>query len=229
VVGSSRYEKETELTEQLTGYEASSVAEIGAILDGSPSSADEVYLDTMNYSERAIAAVAAKRAGGGGGGGALSVSSVKLTNAQVLALPTTAVEIVAAPGAGKILVPFLAWWYVNWTADYTNIDPTAQVGIEFGSAAASSLAPFIETANKGNQVSNLLADGASHHAFMGVMTYASSLGGITAGIGQAVDEPAFTDAALNVFATNGAAGDFTGGDAANEIQVTVYYNTLTLL
>jgi hypothetical protein len=54
------------VTEQLTGYEASSVAEIGAILDASPATADDVYLDTMNYSERAIAAVAAKRSGGGG-------------------------------------------------------------------------------------------------------------------------------------------------------------------
>jgi len=59
------------VTEQLTGYEASSVAEIGAILDASPATADDVYLDTMNYSERAIAAVAAKRAGGGGGGASI--------------------------------------------------------------------------------------------------------------------------------------------------------------
>jgi hypothetical protein len=55
------------VTEQLTGYEASSVAEIEAILDDSPADADQVYLDTIGYSERAIAAVAAKRAGGGGG------------------------------------------------------------------------------------------------------------------------------------------------------------------
>jgi hypothetical protein len=56
------------MTEQLTGYEASSVAEIEAILDASPADADTVYLDTIAYSERAIAAVAAKRAGSGGGG-----------------------------------------------------------------------------------------------------------------------------------------------------------------
>jgi hypothetical protein len=54
------------MTEQLTGYEASSVAEVGAILDALPADAAEVYLLTMAYSERAIAAVAAKRAGGGG-------------------------------------------------------------------------------------------------------------------------------------------------------------------
>jgi hypothetical protein len=53
------------MTEQLTGYEASSVAEIEAILDGSPADADQVYLDTIGYSERALAAVAAKRAGSG--------------------------------------------------------------------------------------------------------------------------------------------------------------------
>jgi hypothetical protein len=52
---------------ELTGYEAESVAEVGAVLDDNPADADEVYLRTMGHSVRAIAAVAAKRAGGGGG------------------------------------------------------------------------------------------------------------------------------------------------------------------
>jgi hypothetical protein len=54
------------MPEPLTGYEASSVAEIEAILDASPADSDTVYQQTVGYSERALAAVAAKRAGSGG-------------------------------------------------------------------------------------------------------------------------------------------------------------------
>lgn len=169
--------------------------------------------------------------GGGGGGGASVVqsASVTLTNAQVLALPTTAIQLVAAPGAGKILVPLLAWFYVNWTADYTNIDASAALGIEYGTTLASALATFQEATDFGNQVSNLLADGASHAAVMGPGDFASSTGGAVSGRGQFADDPGVVNAALNVYANNAPSGNFTGGDAANTIQVTVYYNTLTLV
>jgi hypothetical protein len=89
----------------LTGYEASSVAEIGAILDASPATADDVYLETMNYSERAIAAVAAKRSGSGGGGSSVILEhKVTLQSSDILTLDTTPFTLVPAV-TGKIIVP----------------------------------------------------------------------------------------------------------------------------
>lgn len=63
------------MSEPLTGYEATSVADVESFLNDNPAaSSDEVYLGTVGHSERAIAAVAAKRAGSGGGGGSLPTS-----------------------------------------------------------------------------------------------------------------------------------------------------------
>jgi hypothetical protein len=212
----------------LTGYEKESVAEVGAVLDDSPATADEVYLRTMGQSERAIAAVAAKRAGGGGGGGVLSVASVKLTNAQVLALPTTPVQLVAAPGAGKVLIPFLAVFYLDWTADYTNIDAHAVLKVGYSpTGSLTFLVAFVEIANSG--VSGVLAEGASNYAVLGPTAIANGASSFVVAVSGSNDEPGQTNVALLLAATNALAGNFTGGDPANTLQVSVYYNTLTLL
>ena len=163
---------------------------------------------------------------GGGGGGVLNQTAVTLTNAQLLALPTTAVQVVAAPGAGKVIVPMLCWTHLTWVADYTNIDPAAGVGIQYGTANTSALAPLAESVN--GQVSNLLADGASNSSFMGVKNFVNVTTGLVSGVGAFVDDPTPTNAALSIYATNAAAGDFTGGNAGNSLKVWLYYTVITL-
>ena len=75
----------------LNGYEASSLTEVEAVLDGlDPATSEEVYLATLNHDARAVAAVAAARADAGGGAsfpdewtvsadGALKISSSDAT------------------------------------------------------------------------------------------------------------------------------------------------------
>ena len=153
-------------------------------------------------------------------------ASVTLTDAQVKALPTTSIEIVAAPGAGRVIVPFYAWFYVNWTADYSNINAAARIGVGYSGSLSSALSQFQEAAF---EVSNLLVDGASHHAFLGPNTEPYDGGGgnlRVSGIGQFQDEPGVTNTALEVFAVNPTNGNFTGGDAANTIKVTVLYSII---
>lgn len=147
-----------------------------------------------------------------------------LTDAQVKALPSTPIEIVPAPGAGKALLPFLAWWYVKWAADYTNIGSLSRIGIGYSGQLNGTLAQFDETA--AGQVSNLLADGASHPAVMGPRGTSGPLtGSPISATGQFQDDPGVTNAALEVFAVNGgtATGNFTGGNGGNVIFVTLFY------
>jgi hypothetical protein len=153
-------------------------------------------------------------------------ASVTLTNAQVKALPTTPIQIVAAPGVGMIVVPFYAWFAVNWTADYTNINALARIGVGYSGALASVLAQFYETTG---DVSNLLADGASHSGFLSSNSTPFDTGnGVLAlsGVGQFHDEPGVINTALEIFAANPTAGNFTGGNASNTIKVTVLYTTI---
>jgi hypothetical protein len=218
------------VTEQLTGYEASSVAEIGAILDGSPADADQVYLDTIAYSERAIAAVAAKRAGGGGGGGGSSVAVATLTNAQVLALPTTPIQVVAAPGANKLLLFTNAFLRLVWAADYSNIDASVSLSLNLNTNTAAIL-------SGSNDVGGLLSFGENGNAFMWPNARVSGaadlvtgvVGAMVFGVGGFDDEPQMVNKPFSLEVNNSGLGNFTGGDVANELQIYVVYSVLTLV
>lgn len=148
---------------------------------------------------------------------------VMLTAAQTRTLPTTAIEIVASPGAGKAVFPITAWWYVKWAADYGNIGDQSRIGIGYAGAFQGALAQFSESAS--GQVSNLLADGASHPAVMGTLGVTPpALEILIAAPGQFQDDPGITNTALEIYAVNEGShtGDFSGGNGT-VISVTVLY------
>jgi hypothetical protein len=155
--------------------------------------------------------------------GAVGVATVTLTNAQIKALPTTPVQLVAAGAAGTTLVPLLVWMHLTWVADYTNISATSVVGVQYGTTSAvSGLAQMLEAT--GSQVSNLLADGASHSALLPPMSLVGTT--FTVAPGQFDDDPNPVASALTLFATN--TGDYTGGNAGNSLKVWTYYASVTL-
>ena len=80
--------------------------------------------------------------------------SVILTDAQIKALPTTAVTIVPAPGIGKLIIPQVAIARMNWTADYDNIDSVCALYVDLSGTFVGAL--FQETLSG---VSSLLAGG----------------------------------------------------------------------
>lgn len=146
-----------------------------------------------------------------------------LTNAEIIALNTTAVEIIPAPGAGRaLMVPAalgvgLASLVLKPLAvDYTNVNGGAGFVFQIGSApafkitiATGLLAGFfagapnpnawqlavIDTANQNNSSPNTLSD---------------------------LENQSLT---LKV---SGNGGNFTGGDAANLLTVTVPYYVIDL-
>lgn len=147
--------------------------------------------------------------------------TVTLTDAQIRALPSTSVQVVPAPGAGKALVFLRAVAVGSWTAanGYTNVSQVGflQVAIYYGAEEyqASDLgdvSPFGIESRPMWQFQPWTAPAAT-----GQSPRADDL--------SALD---VENVPFRFVVTNGSAGDFTGGNAANTLTVTVYYLVVDL-
>ena len=140
------------------------------------------------------------------GGTSLSSASITITSAQAKALHATPQTIVAAPGAGKVILPFMAEAQLNYggTNAFTNTGSgTLELfyGSSSGSIAMSLLASTQITATS-NQIGLLPLSGV----------FAAS--------------SAISNTAL--VASQTSATEFAGNAAAdNTITVTVWYLTIT--
>lgn len=142
--------------------------------------------------------------------------TVTLNNAQILTLPTHAVTIVPAITA-SILVPMMTWMRFVWTANIAGIDPTAFIAL--GHDAITRWGGSITEDN--GDVSNLLASGASANAYFSPPLFPVD---VTNTFGYSMPDADVRARALTLFASN--ALDFTMGDPANTLTVTVFYNVI---
>lgn len=148
-----------------------------------------------------------------------------LTNAEVIALPTTAIQLVAGI-AGKILLPVCAWLRLDWTANYTNIDAACILNI---GGTWVFLAYLDQSISNDTKVSKLLADGADRSAFLGPLAnIKADVAGMTVAYGQSggIANADVEGQSLDLIINNGGSGNFTGGDVANRLIVDVFYNVI---
>lgn len=142
----------------------------------------------------------------GGGGSSYLVASVELTDAQIKALPTTYIEVVPAQGAGKLIVVQCVLIEFYFSVTYTNVTGGSYLICGYGNwdVDASSIVLFVGSANNVFSVLTSAQDGDSAAEYL-----------------SASRNTLQDNVALKIISSN--TGDFTEGNAANTLKVTVYY------
>lgn len=161
--------------------------------------------------------------------------AIPLTNADILALPTTPIPLVAAPAAGtRIKLVGGSYSFDTSAGAYTNINATAARLIIRHTGATNSLLNLIAddsnytltdfTSLLGTAGANVVdlttfLQAIDSGAFIGVAGYTTSLINPTSEV---------DGTAVEIAVDNNGSGDLTGGNAANSGTVTLYYVVETL-
>jgi hypothetical protein len=165
------------------------------------------------YTAEATGAVATHRAlnAGGGSGGVLAATKI-LTDSQIQGLNATRVEVIAAPGAAKMIVPLSAVFIpsVGGGAYGSFTGANLFLGTQTDEAA---LLDIIDEAGLGL----LLVAG---YLFQ-VSTNQGAAASTTLGFTQQYEPYGFENEPLVVGVYGG--GPFSGGDAANTLTIIVHY------
>lgn len=154
---------------------------------------------------------------------AIYQATVTLTNAQIKALPTTGIVLVAAPGSGKVIQPLLVTLFAKTTdGAYTGIDANASLSVVAGALFPMTYVPndVLITTGSATRLSDLLggANNRRTHLFPFSDTEGVDLWGQVASVVASADG---VNAALHIYIDN--ALDLGGGHANNTLTAIVDY------
>ncbi len=155
---------------------------------------------------------------GSSSGGLLS-ATVELTDAQIKALPTTGIEIVAAPGAGKAIDIISCIVSTNFVTAYTNITDASlsfldNDGSEIGLTLPTTVILGTTTRYIGKMTTPLV--------FLGSGSFDGSF------ITQPTSFADIENKPIVIKDYYAGVSNYTGGNAANTLKVTVYYVVVDL-
>lgn len=152
-----------------------------------------------------------------------------LTNAQIKALPTTDIDVIAAPGAGKRISLIAMDCVLDASAGaYTNIDLDG-----FLSAYIVDGSSYVDASYLGNDSTLPIADftsafGSAQIAHFALSPYMKAEP--VNGWGNMPQVHVWTttpeNQPLRLYIDNGGSGDLTGGNAANTLTVRTIYAVL---
>lgn len=141
------------------------------------------------------------------GSGVVRVAGKVLTDAQIKALPTTAIEIIPAPGANRVIQPIRITGKVDATAGAYVLAGHTILGVIPHGSDFSGQNFWVEDFAMGN------LDSASQITLWSPFV-----------ADRVVDMAAFKEKALDLFMDGG--GSLTGGNAANTLTVIVFYSVM---
>src|SRR5687767_6210148 len=147
----------------------------------------------------------------------LNQRTLALTDAQIKALPSTALQVVPAAGANRLLVPVFACLTVDSNAGaYTNIAGAGSrlLALALGDPGGTIVMFLAISDGTLNEVDSLLAAGGFHlQTALHAGTYSTVLDTTSGDFGTNPDSE--DNLPLFLYCENGAAGAYTGGNAAN--------------
>jgi hypothetical protein len=187
--------------------------------------ADNITIDGVAFSgtlSQLKTAVQATMPTSGGGATEVTVYQLKtvLTDAQIKALPSTPIEVVPAPGVNKALNVFAAVIRCDFSAGaYTNIDPSY---VDLALLPANLPIVVKDTSASIDLIPFALAD-IRNYTLSG--QFSISTGGYVLALGY--DDQTFNNKSAELWWTN-ELGNFTGGNTANTMSITVLYSIVDL-
>jgi hypothetical protein len=138
-------------------------------------------------------------------------------------LPTTPVQIIAAPGAGKIILPLTAILTINLAAAYDNIQNFASLTIQAGGTPLSLLVD--DSGETLGRLSQLLD--ATPGDYIAIFALKPGLFNESwSYLGDVYQAVTFENQAFSLVLDNIAGGNLTVGNAANTLKVTVLYTVI---
>lgn len=156
---------------------------------------------------------------------------VVIPHENILTLPSSPVEIVAAPKSGSAIFPLGAFLVCDTTAATYTVDLDALLGLDYdGSFSAYSLINIIQN-GLGDGVSSLLASGGLATAIMGIQAVfdGNATGSTYTGAASPAQSPSGYDGLPLLLAASNNGDDFSDGDPANSLAITVFYSIINIL
>lgn len=152
--------------------------------------------------------------------------SITLTDAQIKALPSTPVEVLATV-SGKVIRPVGGDLAMNWVAPYTNVaTDNGYFQINESSGAVVLVGPVTDSGLSIDDLSALMGGyGAGFEKILCPLLLFGNAGDGYA-VPAAYSGATWPTGGLVTDVGNGGLGNFTGGDAANTLTITVYYTLM---